>query len=164
MPLTLVLEDGTGRAEANTFVLRDQATTLLESSPFAAAWASVDGTLQDQCLVEMSTWLSRAPWDGIATFTTQALAFPRAHLCTRDGYAIASNLIPQWLKQATARGAYWLSQQASTPWADTGLAPGTRLTLPGGLSLVPSSGISMPPDVRALIADYLRPSNVVVRA
>jgi hypothetical protein len=164
VPITLVLEDGAGRANANTFVLPAEATALLEASPFASAWSVVATALQEQCLVEMTAWLSRAPWDGLATTETQALAWPRAWMTTRDGYAIASNLIPLWLKQATARGALWLSQQASTPYADTGLEPGTELQLPGGLRLTPSSGVSMPPDVRALIAPYLRPSSTVVRA
>lgn len=164
MALTLVLEDGSGRADANTFLLYTTATSLLEASPYASAWTSVLQPAAEQCLAEASAWLSRAPWDGIATYDTQALAFPRAWLQTRDGYAIASNTIPLWLKQATARLAFWLSQQTATPWSDTGLEPGTELQLPGGLKMTPASGVVMPPDVRALIGPYLRPSNVVVRA
>jgi hypothetical protein len=164
MALTLVLEDGTGRADATTFLLRAEATSLLEASPYASAWQSVDATMQEQCLAEASAWLSRAPWDGIATYETQALAFPRAGLATRDGYAIASNLMPLWLKQATARLAFWLSQQSASPFADTGLDPHTELTLASGLKLTPSAGTLMPPDVRALIAPFLRSGNRVVRA
>lgn len=164
MPLTLVIEDGSGRATANTFLSRDDATALLEAVPFTSAWLSVTIGMQDQCLVEASAWLSRAPWDGKATFDTQALAWPRAWMETRDGYAIASNAMPLWLRQATARLAFWLSQQTRTPFSDNGLAPGTELTLPGGLRLTPSSTTTLPPDVRGLIADSLRRSGGVVRA
>ncbi|MBY0490622.1 MAG: hypothetical protein K2R93_12340 [Gemmatimonadaceae bacterium] len=164
MALALVLEDGSGRADANTFLLYADATAILEASPFASAWTSVTQGIAEQCLAEATAWLSRAPWDGVATTTTQALAFPRAWLETRDGYAVASNLIPLWLKQATARLAFWLSQQSATPWSKTGLEPGTELQLPGGLKLTPASGAVMPPDVRALICPFLRPGTMVVRA
>ncbi len=164
MALTLILEDGSGRADANTFLLYTEATTLLAASPFADDWASVLQSRAEPCLAEASAWLSRAHWDGVATYPTQALAFPRAWLTTRDGYAIASNLIPLWLKQATARLAYWISQQSTTPYTNTGLAPGTEIELASGLRFTPQSQVAMPPDVRALIGDYLCRGNTVRRA
>lgn len=165
MPLTLIVETGAGLANANAFASRAQVTARLEASPFADAWALVDVTKQDQCIAEATAWLSRLSWDGVQTTLSQALAFPRAYLATPDGFAIASNLLPPWLLEATARLAFWLSQQSATPYTGTGLAPNTELALPGGLRLTPaSSNATLPTDVRQLIAPYVRGGSALVRA
>jgi hypothetical protein len=164
MPITLVVETGAGLENANTFQSRAQLTARLEASPFADAWATVDVIKQDQCNAEAAAWMTRLGWEGIATTELQALAWPRAWMETVEGYPIASNVIPTFVLDAHTRLAYWLAQQASTPFADNGLAPGTELQLPGGLRLTPSSGVSLPPDVRAILGPYLRGGNVVVRA
>lgn len=165
MALTLVVETGAGLANANTFVSLATATTLLEASPFGAAWAlELDDARKNQCLAEATAWLSQLPWHGIATTATQALAFPRAWLETPDGYAVASNLVPTWLQQATARLALFLLEQDVTPFSDSGLAPGTEIALPSGLRLTPSSGATMPPDVRALVGLFIHTRRSLVRA
>lgn len=165
MPLTLIPETGAGLANANAFGSLAQVTAVLDASPFADAWAGVDEPKQNQCIAEASAWLSRLGWDGIPTTTTQALAFPRAWMSTPEGLAIASNLIPAWLLQATARLAFWLSQQDDTPYADSGLMPGTELALPGGLRLTPqANGAKLPPDVRQLIGPYVYSGSSLRRA
>ena len=162
MPLALILETGAGLATANTFATREQATAVLEASPFADAWTDVDPTRQDQCLVEASAWLSRLAWDGVRTTEAQALAWPRAWMQTPDGYAISANVVPTFVRDATARLAYWLSQQGASPYESNGLAPGTELTLPGGMRLTPDSAVSLPVDIFGLVRPYLRASGVVV--
>lgn len=161
MPLALVPETGAGLPTANTFVSRADAAAMLEASPFAEAWTFVDGTKQDQCLVEASAWLSRLSWSGMRTTEAQALAWPRAWMTTPDGYAIASNVVPAVVRDATVRLALWLSQQ-DAPYTSNGLQPGTELQLPGGLRLTPDSGVSLPTDVLAILRPYLRAGGVVV--
>jgi hypothetical protein len=154
MPLTLVVETGAGLANANAFASRVTVGERLEASPYAEAWAGVDAAKQDQCIAEATRWLSSLSWDGVPTTRTQALAFPRAWMYRPDGYAIASNLIAPWLIDATARLAFWLSQQEN-PYVSNGLQPGTELQLPGGLRLTPGSSSQLPIDVRQLIRPYL---------
>lgn len=163
MALTLVVEDGTGKANANTFADQATALALLEAHPFAATWTGVATGVKDQCLAEASAWLSRLDWLGVPTTATQALAWPRAWVQRTDGYAIASNVVPTFVVQATARLAFWLSQQTASPYADTGLAPGTELELPGGLRLTPSSNTPLPPDIRALLSGYVRARGALER-
>ena len=156
MPLTLIVETGAGLSNANAFASRATVTTALEASPFASAWVSVALATQDQCIAESTAWLSRMPWDGVRTVMTQALAFPRSWLYNVDGYTVASSPLPPWLMEATARLAFWLSQQGGTsPFEGNGLQEGTPLSLPGGLQLTPSSGAKMPSDVVQLIRPYL---------
>lgn len=154
MPLTLVVETGAGLANANAFASRATVTERLEASPYAEAWAGVDVVKQDQCIAEGTRWLASLPWDGVPTTQAQALPFPRAWLYRPDGYAIASNLIPAWLIDATARMAFWLSQQEN-PFVGNGLQAGTELSLPGGLRLTPASTSRLPVDVLQLIRPYL---------
>lgn len=162
MPLTLIPETGAGLPNANAFGSRVQITTALEASPFADAWAGVDLAKQDQCIAEASAWLSRLAWDGVRTTEAQGLAWPRAWMQTPDGYALASNLIPPFLLDATARLSFWLSQQGASPYESNGLQPGTELALPGGVRLTPDSGVKLPADVLAIVRPYLRASGVVV--
>lgn len=162
MPLTLIPETGAGLANANTFATREQVTAALEALPYAAAWATeVDVAKQDQCIVEASAWLTRLGWEGRRTYEAQSLAWPRAWMSTPDGYAIASNLVPAFVVDATARLAFWLSQQGN-PYASNGLEPGTELQLPGGLRLTPDSGLKLPTDVLAVLRPYLRTGGAVV--
>lgn len=164
MPVTLVVEDGTGRADANAFASAEAVTERLALMPFATLWLGVDLDRQAQCIAEASAWLSREPWMGVRTHETQALAFPRSGMQTPDGYAVASDVLPSWLIDAVARLAYWLSQQSATPFADSGLQPGSELALPGGFRMTIAAGATMPPDVRGLTRGYVRSSSTLVRA
>lgn len=161
MPVTLIPETGAGLANANAFASLTTITERLEASPYAGAWAGVDSTTQEQCIVEASAWLSRLTWTGRRTIDGQALAWPRAWMETPDGYAIASNLVPVFVIDATARLALWLSQQ-SDPYASNGLQPGTELQLPGGLRLTPESSTTLPVDVLQLVRPYLEATGMVV--
>jgi hypothetical protein len=131
--------------------------------PFADAWGDVDELAQDQYNIEACAIITRMAWDGIATFSHQSLAFPRAWLCRPDGYAIASNLIPEWLKDGAARLAFWLSQQDGSPYNGNGLEPRTELTLASGMRLTPASRPSIPSDVRDLFRPYVRSGRTTVR-
>jgi len=153
MPLDLVVEDGTGLANANAFAGLSAVATLLEGTRWAAAWELEQD--QDVLIGEATAWLSRLAWDGSARTATQALAFPRTGMRTRDGYAVAADSIPAWLVRATALLANYLRQQEVTLFDDTGLEPRTELVV-GPLRLTPSSGgASMPADIGQLLRPYL---------
>jgi len=47
-------------------------------------------------------------WHGRLASTTQALRWPRQFVRSIDGVTIESNIIPQWLKYATAEFAMYL--------------------------------------------------------
>lgn len=153
MPLTLVVEDGTGLANANAFASRSVVDTILAGTRWATAWIGETDDDRDVLIGEATAWLSRLAWDGCAKTSTQALAFPRTGLVTRDGYAVPSDSIPAWLQRATALLANYLRQQDVTLFDDNGLEPRTELEV-GPVRLTPSSGgASMPND----IAQQLRP-------
>jgi len=164
MPFVLIPEDGTGLANANALASRDVVTACLSAMPFAAAWADDSDTeRQDQCIAEASAWFGRLRWQGRKLNGSQAMPFPRVGMTDEDGYAVPSNCVPAWVVDGLARCAFWLSQQANNPFADSGLEPGSRLSLPGGFSMTVASGVRMPPDVRSVIARGLESGDWVER-
>jgi hypothetical protein len=56
----------------------------------------------------------RPQWTGAPTDAVQALAWPRTGMFNRNGFAIASNVIPQALKDATAELAGQLAKADRT--------------------------------------------------
>lgn len=170
MALTLVVENGTGLANATTYNSVAGVTARLAAVPRATAWANAALTAdrQEQIAMEATAVIDRLPWDGIRTYQTQALAWPRAWMQTPDGYAIASNLMPAWLLDGHARLCEQLASELATldanPQADTGLAPNTEIELASGLRFTPAARTGpLTPEIRDLFRPYLRGRGTLVR-
>ena len=164
MAFALIPEDGTGLANANALASRDAVSARLAAMPFADAWSDdIDTERQDQCIAEASAWFSRLRWQGRRLHSSQAMPFPRVGVVDVDGYLVASDSVPAWVIDGVARCAFWLSQQANNPFTDSGLEPGSRLSLPGGFSMTVASGVRLPPDVRSAIAIGLESGDRVER-
>lgn len=103
MALTLVVEDGTGLANANTYVSLADANTYAESSLTAAAtaWKSeADDEKKKAALISASRYLTYSfDWIGTKKTSTQALAFPRTGVVI-DGQEIPDDIVPQEVKDA----------------------------------------------------------------
>lgn len=161
MAVTIVVEDGTGRADATTFATAASVATLLEAHPYGSAFSTT--TLdKDAIVVEASKWLGRITWDGYRRVETQTLAFPRVGLLTPDSYEIPYTSVPAFVLEAHARVCLYLAQQTETPFGDTGLAAGTALKV-GPIELTPASAARVTSDIRDLIAPYSRGRSSLVR-
>jgi hypothetical protein len=159
--VAIVVEDGTGKADATTFANAASVATRLEANPYGGAFATT--TLdKDAIVVEASRWLGRITWDGYRRVETQSLAFPRVGLITPDGYAVGYTSVPEFLLDAHARVCLYLAQQTETPFGDTGLAAGTALKV-GPIELTPASVARVTSDIRDLIAPYSRGRSSLVR-
>jgi hypothetical protein len=164
VPITLVVEDGTGLATANSLALASTVTALLAAHSFATAWTDKDADEQDVIVAHASAWMGRWAWQGTRLNGSQAMPFPRFGMETPDGFAVASNAVPAFALRVLALLCLYLAQQVASSFADTGLAPGSELEV-GPIRLTPSSGASVvPPDARAEAAPYLVARNVVERA
>jgi len=101
--MALVVEDGTGKADANSYVTVAEvdARAAELSTPEAQAWvAETDNTAKENAIVLGTEWLGDnlyARWSGCRTTTTQALDYPRAGVVTPDGRVIESDQIPNEL-------------------------------------------------------------------
>src|SRR5690242_2732295 len=100
MPLTLILEDGSARPDANSYVTVDEADAYMERIPdsYRSAWLTADATQKTQVLV----WATQLFDDyvyfpsstSIRLSIAQALHFPRAGFVDYDGYVIPEHTVP----------------------------------------------------------------------
>jgi len=104
--LALVLISTPGAVDANSYATAAEGTTYHEGHLYASAWTGASTATKEAALV-MATRLLDAlvEWSGLATSETQALAWPRVGMLTRNGYVIESSEIPADLKSATAEYA-----------------------------------------------------------
>jgi hypothetical protein len=163
MPITLVVEDGTGLAGANALASRAAVQAVLDGHPFTTAWDDKTDDEKDVLIAEGSAWIARLPWLGVRRNATQAMPVPCVGLYAPDGYPIPSTSVPAFVVRALARLCLFLAQQTTSVFADTGLAPGTELEV-GPIRLTPSSvPFALPPDVRAELAPYIGSRSTLVR-
>ncbi len=95
-----------GAADANSYATVLEATAYNDSRLYASAWADAEPDDQIKALQQATRMIdSKYVWNGIATFETQALGFPRTGLLTRNGYPLNPNTIPQDLINATSEFA-----------------------------------------------------------
>lgn len=95
-----------GAADANSYVTVDEATAYHETRP-GSTWEDVDD--QEAALI-MATRLMDGllVWTGSAATALQALGWPRNGMLTRNNFAIAADVLPRELKDATSELAMQL--------------------------------------------------------
>ncbi len=115
MALTLVVETGSGLSNANSYATVAEADAFHETSLYASVWTSMALQEKTQALISATRILDeQVDWAGWATTFGQALRWPRSGVPSREaipgrqdavisyGYYLAMNIIPDWLKNATA--------------------------------------------------------------
>ena len=96
MALTLIKEDGTGRADANSYADVADGDAYFDGHLYASAWANADADRKAAALV-MATRLidSQFQFNGSRTSAAQALQWPRAECVDPDkGLVTLSALLP----------------------------------------------------------------------
>jgi hypothetical protein len=102
--MALVTEDGTGLANAESYISVADATT--RHSAFGnAAWAALaSDTVREQYLRQATAYMVQAyreRWTGYRLTETQALDWPRFDVCV-DGYPVATDEVPADVANACA--------------------------------------------------------------
>lgn len=105
--MALIVEDGTGLANAESYLSVADATTYHTNMGNSTAWAAVGVTAVQEAMLRRATNYLRSRyynmWEGTAVATAQRLDWPRSGVPTRDGYgALASNTVPEEVKNACA--------------------------------------------------------------
>ena len=116
MAITLVVEDGSGLANANTYVsLADADTYFADQGTGGAAWAAPDA-LKNEYLVRAATALDATYGRRYISYlrasdtTVQALLWPRENVWDRHNRRIPAGGIPQEVKDAQCEMALLLQQ------------------------------------------------------
>jgi hypothetical protein len=94
MALTLVKEDGTGKADANSYAAVADADSYFEAHLYASAWTAATATTKAAALV-MATRLvdSQYQFNGFRAHDTQALQWPRERCPDPDRNLVTSTTL-----------------------------------------------------------------------
>ena len=126
MPLTLIKEDGTGRADANSYASVADSDAYHEGHLYASTWTPATPEYKAAALV-MASRVINAEWQfsGAKASATQALQWPRSDCRDPDAVAtsggsgvVASNVVPKGVLDATcelARELLTLDRTAAPP-------------------------------------------------
>lgn len=149
----MALVTTSGSASADSYATQAEATAYLAIRTTGTTWTALTSDVKDNYLRWAAMTLDNLDWRGYRTAETQALAWPRADVEDKDGYAIEDDAIPTWLKRAQAEMAY---QLVSTDWTQgLGTTPARRVKL-GSLEVEGKSYRAVPSSVLAFLRPYLR--------
>ena len=102
--MALVVEDGTGKTNSESYASVADADAYFVGRTGATAWAAAaDTAAKEKALRDATDYLEEKynmRWLGRRTRQTQALSWPRAYLHTYDGFAINSTEMPEKIKRA----------------------------------------------------------------
>lgn len=104
-PAVLVVEDGTGKTDANSYLSVAEANTYHTTFTQSANWTAASLATKQAALIAATQYLDTeygGRWRGVKGTSTQALAWPRANVVDEDGYTADWNKVPQRLKDACA--------------------------------------------------------------
>ena len=102
----MIVETGSGLTNSNSYVSLDDADIYHEKRLHVTDWTGSNDDTKEAALMWASSLLDQlVDWYGTKYTETQAMRWPRSGVYDVDGYAILSNEIPQFLKDATAEYA-----------------------------------------------------------
>lgn len=103
--MALIVEDGTGKSDAETYVSVADADTYHTAYGNPSAWSGAATGDKESALRKAAQYLDakyRLSWKGTRSVQTQALAWPRMDVTDFDGYDLDANALPQKLKDAAS--------------------------------------------------------------
>lgn len=104
--MALTVEDGTGLAAADSYISEADADTYFANHGSPSAWSAATSAQKESALRYATGWLDgKYAWVGELVSTTQALAWPRYDAEDREGRLLASNAVPQKVKDAACEAA-----------------------------------------------------------
>jgi hypothetical protein len=118
--VTLVVEDGSGKADANTLISLAAATSYHEGNLYASAWTAAASTTRETALVMATRIIDQGVrWRGSKEDEDNALEWPRLGVVDHNGFTLDSNVVPERVKTGVAEFARWLIESDRTAEAET---------------------------------------------
>jgi hypothetical protein len=152
--VALIVEDGTGKSDAEAYDSLAGVTAELTKYGEEAAWlALVSDTVREQVARKAFRRMNSEPrYRGTKKTDTQAGEWPRVHAYDDDGWAYPDDEVPRALKEAFAQ----FCAEGSVPGAD--LQPNE--TTPGTIK---SESVSIGPISEAITYESAKSSSVYYR-
>ena len=110
MAATFIVEDGTGKSDANSYESAANADAYWENYAVPTAWSGLSLDADKEKHLRIATqWLDakfRLRMKGRRVYPdTQALQYPRSGVVSHDGHQLRHDVIPDALKHATIEAA-----------------------------------------------------------
>ena len=112
--MALVVEDGTGKSNANSYLSVADADTY-QSNRSNATWAALSTADKEVALIKATDWIEasfKVRWLGYRINNSMSLSWPRYDVVDYDGYVIAATAVPAQIQDVTAIMGYEASQAA----------------------------------------------------
>jgi hypothetical protein len=152
MALTLTVEDGSQKADANTYISLADADTYFEGRLSVSTWTGADDATKNAALVQAARILdSYISWLGYKTDADQAMQWPRWGICYHGSryyecpgepqgwiYALESDTVPQEIRDAQCELALVLISQDTQAVSDT--AGYSQISVEGAVDLQVNPG------------------------
>jgi hypothetical protein len=125
--MTLVVEDGTGKTNANTFADVATISAWWTDRGGSTVWDALTTPQKEAAAVKASDYLRnnrRFRWSGTKKTYLQRMSWPRIGATERDGPSIADNVLPWQVVEA----ACYLAPRAYAEDLQPDLAHGGRVT------------------------------------
>lgn len=118
--MAVTLDSTIGGASSNSFGSLAEAEAYFEARLYSDAWsgAASDDVKKQALIMATQQIVNETCWTGSPATTTQALPWARTGMYDRNGNAIASNVIPQDLKNAQFEMALALLKSDRTTESD----------------------------------------------
>lgn len=161
--MALIIEDGTGKADAQAYA---SAATIdaYHTARANTAWTGTDAA-KEAAILRAMTFLDAMNWNGYAANAGQALEWPRSCMEDRNGRAIDSNVIPSPVIHALAELSLRELASPGATLPDGGLSDGiSGLEVAGAVKLQFAAKADARPDyrmVRALLKGLIHPAGSV---
>lgn len=99
--MTFTVEDGTGKADANSYASVEEADAYYEHHLYSSVWEA-DPSKQEAALVTATRLIDAATqWRGARLTPTQSLDWPRVGCVLDDTWEVPADEVPQKVKWAT---------------------------------------------------------------
>lgn len=102
--MALIVEDGTGKADAESYIAVADATAYFAARGNATWAALASDTVREQLLRKATDYLEGeygSRWRGARNSETQALSWPRSDVVVYD-YSVDSDIVPALVSRACA--------------------------------------------------------------
>lgn len=151
--MTLVLDNTVGGMSANSYATVAEADAYHEARGFNSEWTQATTADKTQSLVWATRLLDEQEFVGIATFRTAPLRWPRYGVVNRENMVVDPQVIPQFLKEATAEWAFKMLKEDRTDDEGGLVEYGGKV----GPIKTPDYYVRnvMPPTVREMLRPYL---------
>jgi hypothetical protein len=169
MPLVLIVEDGSGKSDANTYLSLAEANSYAESRLYSEQWSAATDATKNAALTMATRMIdAQHQFNGYKRTAEQALQWPRVECPDPDisqqqfatsrrfivGPYVAEDIVPKAVKDATAELA--IRMLASDRTADAqGGAGGIREVEVAGAIRVEFTDTNPTPPIPDFVTDML---------